>query len=50
MKELDKAVKKSFLPSNGPFISGLDKALSTFMLSIKLNTVAPLLRTMCSDV
>ena len=30
MKELDKVVKKSFSRSDGPFVSGLDKALSTF--------------------
>ena len=30
MKELDKGVKKSFLQSDGPIVSGLDKALSTF--------------------
>ena len=30
MKELDKVVKKSFSRNDEPFVSGLDKALSTF--------------------
>ena len=30
MKELDKSVNKSFARSDGPFVRGLDKALSSF--------------------
>ena len=30
MKELDKVVTKSFSRNDGPFVSGLDRALSSF--------------------